>query len=170
MRLYFLTKSFLVSRYKRTTFCYIGWYKIYSSNWICISFSSLQMLPSHCWLRLIRFTTLHAQLLQFSTNTILWRWVLVFLQCFLKYFLPVPWFLLYISIDYKDKCHWHTEHAGTCQASGSKVRDVFLINLLIFPSLMALLNWDFMEQDLAHINFRGIWRSSYPSTTWNILG
>ena len=43
------------------------------------------MSLSRCWLRLIRFIILLALLLQFSTNTILWRCVLYKFNSFFRY-------------------------------------------------------------------------------------
>ena len=84
------------------------------------------MSLSHCWSRSIRFTILLAPLLQFSTNTILWRCVLymfdsficmcvcvLYHQCFSKYLLffldclpPRTMSYLLNLLFFIWKCHW----------------------------------------------------------------
>lgn len=56
----------------------------------------------------------------------------VFAAVFLKY-LWVSLILPYISADNKDECHWHTKHAGTCQASRSKVRECGSLSIYLVP-------------------------------------
>lgn len=57
--------------------------------------------------------------------------------CFcIRYFeisVSVSLMLPYISTDNKDECHWHAKHAGTCQASRSKVRECGSLSIYSVP-------------------------------------